>query len=258
MMYGNHPYEAQKGMSDFPIPDEVLLEARLCDLGVRLEDTLCQTLSQKLLKELHLAGLRYVTPQFYLADEWFCPTSTTAIAVPFWLAHPRLKQLERSIMGCVEGETKSEFMKLLRHEAGHCLEHAYRLSRLPDWKEVFGDPKKPYRPESYRWDPKSRDFVQHIKDGYAQSHPEEDFAETFAVWLDPNSKWQKRYKDWSGALAKLNYVDQLMKNLGEKKPAKIKNTLILNASRTKKKLREVYKQRLKEMGRSPNLISSRN
>ena len=49
---------------------------------------------------------------------------------------------------------------------------------------------------------------------YAQSHPIEDFAETFAVWLRPGSRWRSRYADWP-ALRKLEYVDALMQEVDE-------------------------------------------
>lgn len=246
----DHPYEAQLGGLEFYIPDEVLLSARVCDLGVRLEETRHQHLTAKLLKEIKHAHIEHIVPKFYLADEWFCPDGSTAIAIPIWLAHPRLMQLERSLMGRVEGETANEFMMLLRHEMGHCIEHAYKLSKNQDWKNIFGNPAKKYTPESYEWNKESRDFVRHLPDGYAQSHPEEDFAETFAVWLDPKSRWKSVYRNWEGAYAKLNYVDAVIKKLGPTKPRRHRNSLISMASRTKKTLREVYQTRLRELKRT--------
>ncbi|MCX6125815.1 MAG: putative zinc-binding metallopeptidase, partial [Proteobacteria bacterium] len=220
-----HPYEAQVTGFDFHIPDDVLLSLRVCDLGVRLENTNCPALSKKLLNELKQVGITQLMPKFYLADEWFCPAGSIAIAVPFWLAHPRLTELERTQMGRAEGDTALEFMKLLRHEMGHCVEHAYRLSERSDWQQVFGSPSVTYSPEKYQWDRKTRDFVKHLPEGYAQSHPEEDFAETFAVWLDPRSAWRKRYKYWTGAIAKLHYVHNLMQECAITKPKSISYNL---------------------------------
>ena len=72
-------------------------------------------------------------------------------------------------------------------------------------------------PRYYRPNPASRNFVQHLRLWYAQSHPDEDFAETFAVWLTPRSNWRKRYAGWP-ALKKLEYVDELMAEIAGKRP----------------------------------------
>jgi hypothetical protein len=116
----------------------------------------------------------------------------------------------------VEGGTRAECMRILRHEAGHVVQHAYALHRRRRWQEHFGRSSIPY-PKYYRPNPASQDFVQHLRLWYAQSHPDEDFAETFAVWLTPRSNWRKRYADW-GALRKLLYVDELMAELADEKP----------------------------------------
>ena len=39
----------------------------------------------------------------YLSDEWFTPDGATAIAIPFYLAHPRLAKLEEAQMLEIEG-----------------------------------------------------------------------------------------------------------------------------------------------------------
>ena len=243
----DHPYEAQVNGFDFYIPDDVLLSARLCDLGVRIENTNCPELSKKLLGELKQVGITQLVPKFYLADEWFCPAGSIAIAVPFWLAHPRLTELERTQMGRAEGDTALEFMKLLRHEMGHCVEHAYGLSKRSDWQQVFGSPSLAYSPEKYQWDRKTLNFVRHLPEGYAQSHPEEDFAETFAVWLDPKSAWRKRYQYWDGAIAKLNYVHHLMQECAITKPKRIRYNLIASAVRSKKSVRQIYTARMRDL-----------
>ncbi len=129
--------------------------------------------------------------------------------MPFYLAHPRLARLERKMFKEVEGGTQRQCMQILRHEAGHIVQHAYALHRRRKWQEMFGRSSSPY-PESYRPNPNSRDYVQHLPRWYAQSHPDEDFAETFAVWLTPRSNWRQRYAEWPGALEKLEFVDELM------------------------------------------------
>ena len=99
-------------------------------------------------------------------------------------------------------------MRLLRHETGHALDTAFRLSRRKRWRQVFGNPALPY-PDDYLPQPYSKDYVLHLGLWYAQSHPFEDFAETFAVWVKPRSRWRVEYENWP-ALAKLEYVDELM------------------------------------------------
>lgn len=246
MTWLDHPIDALKGDHNFHIPDAILLESRICDLGMQLEDTGFAPFARKLERELQQAGLSFIQPTYYLADEWFCPDRSTAIAIPFWLAHPRLRSLEEKMMHHVEGSTSRTFMQLIRHEAGHCVEHAYRLSLRADWRSVFGSPHQPYNPDQYSWSKHSRDFVRHLPEGYAQSHPEEDFAETFAVWLDPRSRWRERYRDWEGAMAKLLFVEQLIQEIKIKKPRHRKTVMIAKASRLKQTLAAYYKARIKQ------------
>jgi len=115
----------------------------------------------------------------------------------------------------VEGGTPAWCMKLLRHEAGHALDHAYRLSGRDGWKEVFGSKRAKYDPYYYEVESASRAFVRNVPDHYAQAHPVEDFAETFAVWLNPASDWRARYTGWP-AQRKLRFVDRLMREVGRR------------------------------------------
>ena len=136
------------------------------------------------------------------------------IAIPFYLAHPRLEKLERTQMLEVEGGTPEWCMRILRHEAGHAIDNAYRLRLRRRRQQVFGPSYKAY-PEYYTPRPYSKSFVLHLDSWYAQSHPDEDFAETFAVWLNPQSDWRVRYADWP-ALKKLEYMETLMHELANK------------------------------------------
>ncbi len=197
--------------------DEELLSVRIRDLGVRIEGSDLEPRVAKLHAELAARGLS-VQPPCYLGDEWFTPTDVPAIAIPFYLAHPRLKQLEYHQMMEVEGGTPDWCDQLLRHECGHAIDHAYRFSSRPKWRRVFGSPNEDYEPETYRPRPYSKSFVRHLPNWYAQAHPDEDFAETFAVWLGtPAEEWKKRYAGWK-AIEKLEYLDQLMRE-ATKKPA---------------------------------------
>src|SRR5271167_15050 len=197
------------------LPDEQLLKLRLRDLKVTIEGTWLESCLDNLNKELEQRGIR-VRPHAWISSEWFSPDGTPGIAIPFYLAHPRLMRLEKKKIIDVEGGTSSECMSILRHEAGHVLQHSYQLHRRRRWQQLFGPSSIRY-PRYYRPNPASRHHVQHLRMWYAQSHPDEDFAETFAVWLRPRSHWRGRYAGWP-ALKKLEYVDELMKEIAGKRP----------------------------------------
>lgn len=196
--------------------DDALLSMRIAQLGLRLEDSPLQPLVQQLYGELSQKGLVF-HPPCHIGDEWFVPAGLPAIFIPFFLVHDRLRQLERSIILEVEGETPAAFMRLIRHEAGHAYAHAYQLHRKRRWQRVFGRGSHEETPSFYRPRPYSRSFVIHLEDWYAQSHPDEDFAETFAVWLTPELDWRAQYAGWK-ALHKLEYVDELMRSLAGQPP----------------------------------------
>jgi len=187
----------------------------MADLPLAIEGVLAERVAQ-LRAELSDRGLTFPL-HFYLSDEWFTPDGATAIAIPFYLAHARLQQLEEHQMFEVEGGEHEWCMRILRHEAGHAIDNAYRLRLRRKRREVFGPPSRPY-PEFYTPKPYSKSFVLHLDSWYAQSHPDEDFAETFAVWLTPNSEWRQRYSGWK-AEQKLEYMDSLMRSIAGRAPA---------------------------------------
>jgi len=94
-----------------------------------------------------------------------------------------------------------------------------------------------YEPKPY-----SKRFVRHLELWYAQSHPAEDFAETFAVWLDPASRWRSRYRGWA-ALSKLNYCDRLMSEIEGKKPIQRRRERIEPLSELKQTLGDYYREK---------------
>lgn len=196
------------------LPDDELLQIRLKDLKVTVEGTWLQDCLDDVHRELEQKGLR-IRPHAWISEEWFSSSVTPGIAVPFYLAHPRLMRLERKMMFEVEGGTVSECKRILRHEAGHVIQYAYELQRRRRWQELFGHSTEHY-PTYYRPNPASKNFVQHLRLWYAQSHPDEDFAETFAVWLRPRSDWRRRYADWP-ALKKLEYIDELMSEIASER-----------------------------------------
>ena len=226
------------------LPDEQLLDIRLCDLGVTIEGTELEQRITQVASELTARGL--VVPHVWLSDEWFTPDGVAGVAIPYYLAHPRLARLELTQMLEVEGGDTDTCLRILRHEAGHALDNAYQLRRRPARRRLFGRPSVPY-PEYYTPKPYSRSFVQHLDHWYAQSHPDEDFAETFAVWLDPASMWSTRYAGWP-AIKKLEYVDRTMRRLAGTKPRLRSRRQIDPLARLRKTLREHYRKKREHYG----------
>src|SRR5215211_4087375 len=196
--------------------DEELLDLQMRQLDIRIEGSALEPRIAQLHEELAARGLTF-RPHYWLSDEWFTPDGVPGVAIPFYLAHPRLARLELAQMLEVEGGDVESCLKILRHEAGHAIDNAYRLRRRPTRRRLFGDPSIAY-PEYYTPKPYSKSFVQHLDHWYAQSHPDEDFAETFAVWIDPTSLWTTRYAGWP-AQRKLEYMDRLMRELASTRPA---------------------------------------
>ena len=222
-------------------PDERLLEMRMRDLDLRIERTVLARRVTQLHRELENRGIRF-KPPVWLSSEWFAPDGVPGIAIPFYLAHPRLMKLEAKQMLEVEGGTHASCMRILRHEAGHAIDTAYRLHFKKRWRETFGRYTQPY-PRYYRPKPNSRSFVLHLDAWYAQAHPSEDFAETFAVWLTPRSSWRRRYRDWPAALRKLECVDKLMEEINGRPPSIRRRARIEPVHRLSQTLGEHYQKR---------------
>jgi len=202
--------------SNWPeLSDEELLNLRLSELPLTLDGTVLEARIDQLKRELSARGLNFPL-HFYLSDEWFTPDGQASMAVPFYLAHPRLERLEKTQMLAVEGGEHEWCMRILRHEAGHVIDNAYKLRLRRQRRRLFGNPSKPY-PQFYAPRPYSKSYVLHLDPWYAQSHPDEDFAETFAVWLTPESNWKTRYAGWP-AIRKLHYMDELMQSLVTRQP----------------------------------------
>jgi hypothetical protein len=225
------------------LSDEQLLDLRFCELGgLRIEGTPLERCVTQLYGELDARNIR-LHPACYLGDEWFSPTGVPAIAIPFYLAHPRLAQLEKKMMMEVEGGAGHEdTMRFVRHEAGHAVCHAFLLTEHREWKSVFGSSTAREFRDHYRFQPYSRNFVRHLENWYAQSHPDEDFAETFSVWLTPGLDWRALYKGWP-VLRKLEFVDRLMTELAAKPPIVTKGRKSYDVRRLRSRLRTHYEQR---------------
>ena len=221
------------------LPDSELLKLRICDLHVRIEGSELEDRVRDLHFELEAQDLPF-RPDCYLGDEWFSPEGSPVIAIPFYLAHPRLKQLELHQMLEVEGGTSEWCMQILRHECGHAYDHAYQFSSTQEWVDVFGNRDVEYLPETYRPRPYSKSFVRHLPNWYAQAHPDEDFAETFAVWLATRVEtWRSQYQGWR-ALKKLESVDAMMARARSQSPVIVKGRRLWDASRSRRTLEKYY------------------
>jgi len=224
-----------------------LLDLRLKDVYIPIERTALAPYLKKLQDELDAKGLHKFKPYFWFSDEWFTPDGHTGIAVPFYLCHKKIAMLQEKFLCDVEGGTPATFMKLLRHECGHAIDNAFKLRRKRKRQQIFGKSTDKYE-ETYAPKPFSKQYVTHVNGWYAQSHPDEDFAETFAVWLSPRSAWQKKYKGWTGAYKKLQYMDELMSELVDMKPAINTKRKIDVQSTLKIKLKDHFDEKVSHYG----------
>lgn len=214
-----------------------VLSVPIRDLGMSLEASPVAPLVLRLYAELEARGLRHFRPLCYLSDEWGSPSGEPVIGIPFYLGDPRVTTLEDAAND-VEGER--EILMYLRHEAGHAFNHAYELYRTEEWRELFGSTRKPYR-DDYPFVPFSRDYVRHIAGWYAQKHPDEDFAETFAVWLDPRSNWRQRYAGW-GAMRKLLYLDRIAAEVADVPPPRAEGRTDVTVAEMHQTVEEMFTQ----------------
>ncbi len=221
--------------------DDELLDLRICDLDLAIEGTWLEERREALYADLEKRGFKF-RPHMWLSNEWFTPDGSPGFAIPFYVAHPRLIQLEKNKMFEVEGGTRDDCLRVMRHESGHAIMNAYRLNLRRSFQSHFGKASKKY-PKHYRPNPASRHYVQHLRLYYAQSHPAEDFAETFAVWLQAaKGTWTKRYEGWP-ALKKLELVDELMAELKGAKVLVRSKAKIDPYTQYKITLREFYDER---------------
>jgi hypothetical protein len=227
------------------ISNEALLDVRMCDLPVSIAGSRLDDRIRELNAELEARGIAF-QPHFWLSDDWFTPDGIGGVAVPFYLAHPRLSRLEESQMLEVEGGTPEWCMKILRHEAAHAIDNAYALRRRRKRRRVFGSSATDY-PEYYTPKPYSKSFVLHLDSWYAQSHPDEDFAETFAVWLTPGVDWRSRYAGWP-ALRKLEYVDELMRDVARREAVNRSRRRVDPLTSITRTLRRHYKRKRRHYG----------
>jgi hypothetical protein len=192
-----------------------VLDKKVSELGLRVEGSPVEKYVHELYRELDRRGLKKFRPVCYLTDEWGCPDQQPVLGIPFYLADPKLRRLEHAVDKL---EDERQIMMYMRHEAGHVFNYAYRLYTTPAWRRLFGPFFRAYR-DDYRPVPFSKNYVRHIEGWYAQKHPDEDWAETFAVWMTPGSRWRDDYGSWPGALAKLERCAAIMEEVRDQEPS---------------------------------------
>jgi len=240
--------ESTANFSRLPARLRRLMNERICDVLWMMRASTAQApvkrYVENLYEELAGAGLRNLRPEVYFGNEWFSPGGVPAIAMPFYLAHDDLREIELLLTGSVEGGTPSAMRKLLRHEAGHSFDHGYRIPRDFQWRSTFGRDPGVYRPEVYVPDVLSPDHVTHLPGHYAQAHPDEDFAETFAVAITPEMDWESKYRNSPGALRKLRFVRSLIRRHGSQGLREKTIVRTSDASRMRISLARHYEVRL--------------
>jgi hypothetical protein len=200
-----------------PFHESKLWSTPIRDLGLTIAGTALEAVIQEFLTEVESAGIRKLKPHFYLTTDWVVHDDTIAIGIPFYLARSDLMALHAEADGHLEGVGRAELLRYLRHEMGHVVSYAYQLYNREDQVQLFGSMTQPYLDE-YRPEPFSRRFVTHLPGWYAQKHPDEDWAETFAVWMTPRFDWRAAYAGWPVALKKLEYCDRVMREVGDQEP----------------------------------------
>ena len=228
------------GMDLNRLSTKELLRTRFCDLPIRIEGTLVEQRARRIFDELTDRRI-IVSPSIWLSEEWFNPDGVAGFAIPFYLVHPRLIRLERKLMLEAEGVAENECLRILRHETGHAVDEAFQLYKTSNYRRVFGSPRQPY-PTSYAVSPHSRDFVLHLNAWYAQAHPVEDFAETFAVWLRPKPLWRRQYRDWP-ALEKLEAVNRWMTDCAGRPPVLKVRRPVARLADSRRTLAEHYNEK---------------
>lgn len=226
------------------LPDKELLELRFCDLGLTIEGSKLEPLVETLYKELRHKNINF-KPHVWISEDWFSMDGIPGIAVPFYIVHKRLSQLYKKFGLEPEGYESFEALKLLRHESGHAIDNAFKLRLIRQRQKLFGLSSTEY-PESYIPYKDATHFVSHLNPWYAQAHPDEDWAETFATWLTPNSNWKKVYKD-SQALVKLYFMDEVMKNLKGKLPLVQKTQQPGDICNSRRKLKTFFNEKLESL-----------
>jgi len=157
-------------------------------------------------KELKARSIHF-SPAVWCSTEWFSPDGCAGFAYPFYLLDDRFKQIYLNYFYEIEGKDQIEIKKIIRHECAHALDNAFALRKLKKRQSLFGYSSVIY-PTSYSPNLTSNNFIHHLGDCYGASHPDEDWAETFAVWLSEVKPVLKS----DAARDKYNYLASVFEN----------------------------------------------
>jgi hypothetical protein len=239
------------------LSDKELLELRFCDLELKIEGSRIEPLVHELYKELEKKKIKF-KPHLWISEDWFAIDGIPGIAVPFYTLHKRLSGLCKKMNLEDEGYNKKEAIKLLRHETGHAIDNAYKLRLLRSRQSLFGLSSTSY-PDTYAPVHLASSYVSHLNPWYAQAHPDEDWAETFATWLTPNSKWKEIYKNTT-AYEKLIFIDKVMKSIEGKEPLVIKKNQPGDISNSRRKLKTFFLEKIESLQATTalNMLPSAN
>lgn len=217
-----------------------LFASPIRDLQLAIDDTPLAPVLDEFRAELVAKGITRLKPRFHLSTEWGVPFGTVVIGIPFYLARPELTELHDEEVGIVEGLSREDILRYLRHEFGHVVNYGYKLYDEEEWVKLFGSITQPYL-EDYRPQPFSRRYVRHLPGWYAQKHPDEDWAETFAVWMTPGRDWRREYAQRPAPLAKLEYCDRTMERVNQLDPLVVAAELDQDVGELSYSLSEFYK-----------------
>jgi hypothetical protein len=196
-----------------------LLSTPVCELGLRLPGSLLRSCIDRALDDVRNAGV-IIDPFFYLSDGYGCVQGTANVGLGFWDANDLLREVHHDVRGYTRDEM--DLVLLLKHEIGHAFCYSHKLFQLPEFRDVFsikGNFFATYPDhERHRVDPYSLDHVNPVNDHYAQKHPDDDFAETFATFADRTEAWRERYRNRAGALRKIAFVAKVVADYGTKAP----------------------------------------
>jgi hypothetical protein len=186
--------------------------------GFRLKDSLIYPSISTITEELEKCQLKLIKPRFYFSDEWFCADQSTDIAIPFYFYSAQMLKVARAYGLQIEGNSRLQFLRYLRHEIGHAFDNAYAIHQRKDFRMVFGDPNFIYAPDNYLSRSQSSSHAQNINKWYSQTHPLEDFAETFAVCLCPKMMSYQRTHGNSHRNEKFDYVEKMIRHFKSRHP----------------------------------------
>lgn len=222
--------------------DEILA-LKLKQLKVDISGSWVEPLIKQVFEELESFGLKW-RPHIWVSNEWFCPDGVPGVAIPFYLLSKKLIKMEKENVGFIEGHTDISFLKLFRHEVGHAFDNAFKLRNKHLRQSIFGSSKleykKYYSPKKY-----STSYVKHLPLNYAQAHPDEDFAETFAFVI--SGKHNKKFNQSLIVRKKINFILQSLDSAKRSRPKLNNKYKFEELNHDQRTLKSYYRQRRKDL-----------